>query len=165
MNSFYEKETALLERWCNSSAYSEEDRASFCYDGLIYRRDPNCKDEEFAEVRKWKQAKRKGMLDDILKQEKLKFNFKTALDNNRNNTPFLLLISKDNEEGIILNNENNYIINKHKDNNKYKLAPDFNRYLSREHLNNLSKRKGRIINGDLSPNYNSIVRAFLLFNG
>ena len=103
-----------------------------------------------------KQAKRKGMLDDILKQEKLKFNFKTALDNNRNNTPFLLLISKDNEEGIILNNENNYIINKHKNNNKYKLAPDFNRYLSREHLNNLSKRKGRIINGDLSPNYNSI---------
>ena len=103
-----------------------------------------------------KQSKRKGMLDDILKGEKLNFNFKTALDNNRNNPPFLLLISKDNDEDIILNNENDYLINKHKDNNKYKLAPDFNRYLSRGHLNNLSKRKGRIINGDLSPNYNSI---------
>ena len=59
MNSFYEKETALLERWCNSSAYSKEDRDNFCYDGLIYRRDPDCKDEEFAEVRKWEHAKRK----------------------------------------------------------------------------------------------------------
>jgi len=59
MNSFYEKETALLERWCNSSAYSKEDRDNFCYDGLIYRRAPNCKDEDFTEVRKWEHAKRK----------------------------------------------------------------------------------------------------------
>lgn len=59
MNSFYEKETALLEHWCNSSAYSNEDRNNFCYDGLIYRRDPNCKDDEYAEVKKWECAKRK----------------------------------------------------------------------------------------------------------
>lgn len=59
MNSFYEKETALLERWCNSSAYSKEDYDNFCYDGLIYRRDPKCKDDEFAEVEKWKRAERK----------------------------------------------------------------------------------------------------------
>lgn len=35
-------------------------------------------------------------------------------------------------------------------------APDFKRYLSREHLNRLFKKKDRIVNGVLSPNYKSI---------
>jgi len=35
-------------------------------------------------------------------------------------------------------------------------APDFNRYLSREQLNKLFKKKDRITNGVLSPNYKSI---------
>ena len=93
-----------------------------------------------------KQTKRKGMFEDKSDkiEEKINFNFKTAL-NNKNHPPILLLISKD-DEGIILNNKND----------KYKLTPDFNRYLSRDHINNLSKRKERITNEDLSPNYNSI---------
>ena len=32
MNSFFEKETALLERWYNK--YSIEERDYFCYDGM-----------------------------------------------------------------------------------------------------------------------------------
>lgn len=56
MNGFYEKETAFLERWCES--YSKEERDYFCYDGLIYYRDPNRKDD-YVEVEKWEHAKRK----------------------------------------------------------------------------------------------------------
>ena len=45
---------------------------------------------------------------------------------------------------------------------KYKIlyrsqsVPDFNSYLSRDRLNNLFKKKDRITNGDISPNYKSI---------
>lgn len=59
MSDFYEKETAMLKRWCES--YPEEQRQNFCYDGLIYSRDPKYDDEyeTETEVRKWEQAERK----------------------------------------------------------------------------------------------------------
>lgn len=59
MDSFYNKETKLLESWCNS--YSKEERDYFCYDGLIYSRDPNNDDkyEYEIEAKKWENAKRK----------------------------------------------------------------------------------------------------------
>ena len=53
---FDKKETDLCTRWKNS--YSKEEQKKFCFDGLIYYRDPNCKDE-YAEVMKWEHAKRK----------------------------------------------------------------------------------------------------------
>lgn len=53
---FDKKETELCTRWMNS--YSKEMQKQFCFDGLIYYRDPNCKDE-YAEVEKWENAKRK----------------------------------------------------------------------------------------------------------
>ncbi|MBQ6068972.1 MAG: hypothetical protein IJK84_05665 [Bacteroidales bacterium] len=53
---FDKKETELCIRWKNS--YSEEMQKIFCFDGLIYYRDPNCKDE-YAEVDKWVNTKRK----------------------------------------------------------------------------------------------------------
>jgi len=56
MNYFDKKETDLCTRWMDS--YSEELQKQFCFDGLIYYRDPNCKDE-YAEVAKWEKAKRK----------------------------------------------------------------------------------------------------------
>lgn len=56
MNDFDKKETDLYNRWCES--YPKEQQDLFCFDGLIYYRDPDCKDE-FAEVAKWEHAKRK----------------------------------------------------------------------------------------------------------
>ena len=53
MNYFYDKETDLCTRWMKS--YSEDMQKQFCFDGLIYRREPNCKDESA----KWEKAKRK----------------------------------------------------------------------------------------------------------
>ena len=53
---FDKKETDLCTRWMNT--YSKEMQGQFCFDGLIYYRDPNCKDE-YAEVTKWENAKRK----------------------------------------------------------------------------------------------------------
>jgi hypothetical protein len=59
MSDFYEKETALLKSWCE--LYPENERQNFCYDGLIYSRDPKYDDEyeTETEARKWEQAKRK----------------------------------------------------------------------------------------------------------
>jgi len=59
MNSFFEKETALLERWYNK--YSIEERDYFCYDGLIYSRNPQNDDKYECEIEaeKWENAKRK----------------------------------------------------------------------------------------------------------
>jgi hypothetical protein len=55
-NEFTKREDDLRDRWIAS--YPAEQQALFCYDGLIYYRDPNCKDE-YAEVIKWEHAKRK----------------------------------------------------------------------------------------------------------
>lgn len=56
MNEFDHKETDLYNRWLES--YPKEQRDQFCFDGLIYYRNPDCK-EEYAEVVKWEHAKRK----------------------------------------------------------------------------------------------------------
>ena len=53
---FDKKEIELCARWMNS--YSKEMQKQFCFDGLIYYRDSNCKDE-YTEVAKWEKAKRK----------------------------------------------------------------------------------------------------------
>lgn len=58
MNEFDRKETDLKNRWKKS--YSEKEQKNFCFDGLIYYRDPQCKNE-YAEVAKWEHAKRKVM--------------------------------------------------------------------------------------------------------
>lgn len=55
-NTFDKKESELCTRWMNT--YSKEMQEQFCFDGLMYYRDPNCKDE-YAEVTKWENAKRK----------------------------------------------------------------------------------------------------------
>ena len=56
MSKFDQKEADLYNRWLKS--YPKEQQTEFCFDGLIYYRDPKCKDE-FAEVTKWENAKRK----------------------------------------------------------------------------------------------------------
>jgi len=55
-NSLTKKEDDLYNRWYES--YPKELQEQFCFDGLIYYRDPNCKDD-YAEVEKWENAKRK----------------------------------------------------------------------------------------------------------
>ena len=59
MSKLYEKETRLLEQWYKS--YPEEQKPYFCYDGLIYSRDPknNDKYDTETEAEKWSNAKRK----------------------------------------------------------------------------------------------------------
>ena len=103
-----------------------------------------------------KQTKRKGMIEENTKSldKDLNFNFRTSL-NIKKEHPFLLLITKEND-GIIMNNENESDLIKYKDLKRNISGPDFNRYLSRDNLNDKNKKKERIINGDLSPNYNSI---------
>jgi hypothetical protein len=99
-----------------------------------------------------KQTKRKGIFESIkkiktnpIKQNiNLNFNFKTSLSNKESNncTKSLFLIISNNDENEIPK--------------EYKSTPDFKRYLSRDQINNLSKRKERITNEELSPNYNSV---------
>ena len=87
-----------------------------------------------------KQTKRKGMIeiqDDKIKNEKL---------NNEENS-LLLAFSKTSNESF----------NKCENEEKYKHAPDFNRYMSREQLEQLFKNKRkRIPNEEIFPNYHSI---------
>ncbi len=53
---FTKKEDDLQSRWIAS--YSTEDQEQFCFDGLIYYRDPDSNDD-YEEVVKWEKAKRK----------------------------------------------------------------------------------------------------------
>ena len=105
-----------------------------------------------------KQTERKGIINDINDKKELNkknnFDFKTSIDNKENH-PFLLLISKTNDDGFT-NIENNILNKNEKIQKKYISAPDFNRYMSREQINKLFKKRDKIINGELSPNYNSI---------
>ena len=107
-----------------------------------------------------KQSNRKDIIEEKPFDKTLNFNFKIS-PNSRNNYPFLLVISKTNDEYFI-NNENNFLSQKRNEYNEYrdlknnKSAPDFNRYLSREQLNNLFKKNDKLTNEELSPNYNSI---------
>ena len=103
-----------------------------------------------------KQSNRKEMIGKKFSGKAINFNIKVPL-NNRNNYPFLLLISKTNDEDLLIDSENDFSISNRKINlKKNKSAPDFNRYLSREYISNLFKKNRRIINGDLTPNYKSI---------
>ncbi len=52
----YIKENDLCNRWHES--YSHELQELFCFDGLLYYRNPECNDV-FSEVEKWENAKRK----------------------------------------------------------------------------------------------------------
>lgn len=109
-----------------------------------------------------KQTKRKGFIEEKNHNKKNNFNFRTSL-NFKPKHPFLIMFSNSNE-GIINNNESeNFIFNnesnevgENKENIKNISGPDFNRYLSRDHLNNVFRKNERIINGDLSPNYNCV---------
>lgn len=58
MNELERKENDLRDRWLAS--YPKDKQDQFCFDGLIYKRDPNCKDKN-AEVKKWEHADRKVM--------------------------------------------------------------------------------------------------------
>ena len=55
-NEFTKREDDLRDRW--KASYPTEKREQFCFDGLIYYRDPNSNDD-YEEVVKWENAKRK----------------------------------------------------------------------------------------------------------
>ena len=55
-NIFNERENDLYNRWYES--YSKELQELFCFDGLLYYRNPEC-DDVFSEVEKWENSKRK----------------------------------------------------------------------------------------------------------
>lgn len=56
-NEFTKREDDLRDRW-KASYPTEELQNKFCFDGLIYYRDPNSNDD-YEEVVKWENAKRK----------------------------------------------------------------------------------------------------------
>ena len=94
-----------------------------------------------------KQTQRKGIIKEL--EKKVKINYSSPSKTNKKNH-FILLNPKKTEE-TVMTGENRSDYNK-----KNKSGPDFNRYLSRDHLNNIFKKNERIINGELSPNYNSV---------
>ena len=55
-NEFTKREDDLRDRW--KASYPAEQREQFCFDGLIYYRDPNSNDD-YEEIIKWENAKRK----------------------------------------------------------------------------------------------------------
>lgn len=90
--------------------------------------------------------------------------YKTAIMEKTYGPPFNFTIipyNKKNYFKSLYNEDRNTLNDKNRNNSKRSLntcksVPDFKSYLSREKLNNLFKKKGKITNGVLSPNYKSI---------
>ena len=97
-----------------------------------------------------KQTQRKGVSeiqDDKIKNEKLNNEKLNNEKLNNEESSLLLVFSKTSNESF----------NKCDNEEKYKHAPDFNRYMSREQLAQLFKnKKKKITNEEIFPNYHSI---------